>query len=332
MTTRRVFVTGGTGFLGHSLLPALIAHGWQVRVLTRHPQNAPWLNQLPVEVIEGDIEDQALIERAVQGCDSVIHAAGRFRFWGKHEQFEQTNVQGAANVMQAATRANVEKFVHISTLVVIGTPIPGRIIDETHPTRPLDPYQRSKLRGEQLALQQYHEHGLPVIILRPGAFYGPYGRYAFNRLFIEDPLHGLLIKVNGGTRYTFPVYVGDVAASTIGAIERGKAGEIYNICGESLTHNETNAIVSEEAGISHFRLNVPGWSLTALAYLWTMLSEYTQVEPFYPLNLRSYVFNSWRINIDKARRELAFAPISFREGVRHTLDWYEQAGIWKRKK
>lgn len=327
----KVFVTGGTGFLGHSLLPFLVAQGWHVRALTRQPGRYPWLAELPIEIVEGDVEDRALVERAVQGCRYVVHAAGRFRFWGKREQFEQTNVQGAANVMDAAAQAGVEKFIHISTLVVVGTPLPDRTIDETHPTNPLDPYQRSKLQAEQLALQHYQQHGLPVVILRPGAFYGPYGRYAFNRLFIEDALKGLLIKVNGGRYITFPVYTGDVAVSIVQALERGRAGEVYNICGEPLTHNEANSIVSNEAGIPHFRLNVPGWSLIALAYVWTALSEYTRVEPYYPLNLRSYVFNNWRVSIDKACRELGFTPISFREGVRHTLNWYEQAGIWKPK-
>lgn len=327
-----VFVTGGTGFLGRSLLPLLIAQGWHVRALTRQPERYPWLKSLPVEIIEGDVEDEAVINQAVQGCRYVVHAAGRFRFWGKREQFERTNVQGAANVMHAATRASVEKFIHISTLVVIGTPIPGRVLDEHHPTNPVDPYQRSKLQGEQLALQHHHEHGLPIVILRPGAFYGPYGRYAFNRLFIEDPLKGLLIKVNGGNYVTFPVYIGDVTASIVAALERGTAGEVYNICGETMTHNQANAIISDEAGISHFRLNVPGWSLIGLAHLWTALSEYTGVEPYYPANLQSYVFNNWRVSIDKACRELGYAPISFREGVRRTLDWYVQAGIWKPKR
>ncbi len=332
MTERRIFVTGGTGFLGRALLPALVAEGWHVRALTRHPDQAPWLCDLPVEVVEGDVENEAVVERAVQGCDYVIHAAGRFRFWGARETFEQTNVHGAENVLRAAAQANVAKFIHISTLAVVGTPLADRLLDETHPTYPVDPYQRSKLVGERLALRYQRERDLPVVILRPGAFYGPYGRYAFNRLFIEDPLRGLLIKVDGGKNIIFPVYTGDVAAGAIRAIAAGRAGEVYNICGESLTHNQVNAIVSEEAGISRFRLNTPGLGLILLAYLWTALSEYTHVEPFYPLNLRSYVFNSWRVSIAKAERELGFTPISFREGVRRTLAWYEEAGIWRRKK
>jgi dihydroflavonol-4-reductase len=327
-----IFVTGGTGFLGRSLVPLLVQRGYHVRVLTRHPEQYPWLGALPVEIIKGDVEDSRLIHAAVQGCEYVVHAAGRFSFWGKREQFERTNVLGAENVMHAALAAGVRRFVHVSTVVVVGQPLPNAVVDETHPTHPMDPYQRSKLMAEQLALRYFRERALPVVVLRPGAFYGPYGRYAFNRLFIRDPLKGLLIKVDNGTHITFPVYIGDVAESVLLVLDKGKPGEVYNICGDSMTHNQANDIVSEEAGITRFRLNVPGWAMIALAYAWTALSEFTHIEPYYPLNLRSYVFNNWRVNSDKARRDLGFHARPFRDGVRATLQWYWDEGIVGRRK
>lgn len=320
-----VFVTGGTGFLGHALIPALVKNGYHVRALTRKPHQHTWLADLDVEVIAGDVTDPAPVRRGIQNARYVVHAAAKFAFWGKRDQFERTNVQGAANVMDAAVAAGVEKFVHVSTIVVVGKPLKGRVVDETHPTYPEEPYQISKLRGEQLALEHFRQHRLPVVILRPGAFYGPHSHYAFNRLFIEDALKGIRIKVDGGSHITFPVYIHDVAAGIIAALERGRAGEIYNLCGDPLTHNEANQIVSEEAGISSFRLNVPGWSMILLARLMTWISELTQREPYYPLNLRSYVFNDWTVSSEKACRELGFAPISFRDGVRQTLHWYQSS-------
>ena len=328
---RRIFVTGGTGFLGHSLLPLLVAEGWTVRALVRQPDQHPWLRDLAVEVAVGDVEDAAAVRQAMDGCHDVIHAAGRFRFWGSAAQFEHPNVQGTDNVVQAAIAAKVERFVHISTLAVIGTPQPGRVIDEDHPTAPTDPYQRSKLAAETLVLNAFRDQALPAIILRPGAFYGPYGRYAFNRLFFEEPLiRKLRIKVDGGQHLTFPVYVGDVARAALLALTHGTPGERYNICGERLTHNAINAIVSRTAGISPFRLNIPGGALIALAYAWTQLSRLTGVEPYYPLNLRSYVFSDWPIRIDKAVRDLDFAPTPFAEGAQQTVAWYRASGLWRR--
>ncbi len=329
-----IFVTGGTGHLGYALLPTLLAAGYRVRALTRQPERHAWLAKLGegLEIVRGDVTDAKLIHEAVGGCRYVVHAAAKFAFWGKREQFERINVEGAANVIRAALAAGVQKYVHISTVVVVGKPLDGRVVDETHPTQPVDPYQRSKLGAEQLALQAGRESGLPVTVLRPGAFYGPGGRYAFNRLFIEDPLKGIRIQVDGGNYITFPVYVGDVAEAILSALYHGRVGEVYNVCGETLTHREANQIISEEAGISPFRLNVSGRLMILVARLWTALSEYTRVEPYYPLNLRSYVFNNWRVSSEKARRELGFTPIPFREGVRRTLEWYAAGGLWRRKK
>ena len=326
-----ILVTGGTGFLGHNLLPMLVASGYHVRVVTRHPEEHAWLKELPVEIIHADVTDRAAMFEAAQGCRFVVHGAGRFRFWGKREQFEQTNVQGSNNVMDAALAAGAQKFIHISTIVVIGKPESTHEIDETHPAHPMDAYQRSKYAAEQLAMRHYTEKGLPVVILRPGAFYGPYGRYAFNRLFFEDPLRGLPVGVNGGKLITFPAYIKDVAKAVILAVEKGHPGETYNICSQYLLHREVDHILAEEAGISAFRLYFPGSIMIPFARLLTALGYITGREPYYPITLRSYIFNNWRVSTAKAQRDLGFEPTPFREGVRETLAWYREIGIWKPK-
>lgn len=94
-----------------------------------------------------------------------------------------------------------------------------------------------------------------MIILRPGAFYGPFGHYGFNRIFFEDPLRGIRIQVHHGRHLTFLAYVPDVVQAIISALDRGKEGETYNVSGESLTHKKVNEIVSRHAGIHPFRGN-----------------------------------------------------------------------------
>jgi dihydroflavonol-4-reductase len=329
----RVLVTGGTGFLGHNLLPKLIERDFPVRALVRPTSDYDWLRKLGVELAFGDVRDRASVDEAMGGCRYVIHAAGRFRFWGADPRFEETNVHGTQNVLDAATREGVEKFVHVSTIVVVGKPLPGRVIDETHPLDPQDPYQRSKMHGEERVRQQYEKHDLPAVIIRPGAFYGPYGRYAFNRLFFEDPLRGLLIKVNRGRHLTFPVFIKDAACGVISALERARPGEVYNLSGRSITHNKANQIISHLAGITTFRLNVPAWAMIALGWLMTQSAEViTHREPFYPLNLAHYVFGDWNVDSIKAQEDLEFKQVSFEEGARQTLDWYRRIGVWRGKR
>lgn len=318
-----ILVTGATGFLGHNLIPRLRRAGYQIRALVRPSSDVEFLVRNGVELAcAEDITDVTAVHQACQGCQYIIHAAGHFRFWGSLPTFWQTNVEGTATILAGALAAGIERFVHISTVVVVGMTKSGRIIDESHPCNPLDPYQRTKLEGEKLVLAYHREQGLPVVLLRPGAFYGPWGHYAFNRLFFEEPLKGWRIKVDNGRHITFPVFAPDVAHAIELALKDGRPGHIYNISGQSLTHKEVNAIVSNMAGISHWRLNVPTRAVVSLAWVWTMLSRYTRREPFYPINMAPYVFQDWIVSSEKARQELGFTPTPFATGVEITLKWY----------
>ncbi|MCB8982845.1 MAG: NAD-dependent epimerase/dehydratase family protein [Ardenticatenaceae bacterium] len=325
-----ILVTGATGFLGHHLIPQLRAAGQPVRALVRPSSNTQFLQDLGVSLAyTDDISDPAAALAACQGCDRVIHAAGQFRFWGDSPTFWRTNVGGTSALLQAATAVGVQRFIHISTIVVVGTTPERGLLDETTRCYPQEPYQRTKYEAEQLALSYHREKGLPVIVLRPGAFYGPYGRYAFNRLFFEEPLRGWRIKVDGGKRITFPAYVPDVAQGVTLALTNGRPGEVYNICSQSLDHNSVNSVVSDMAGIGRWRINIPKFLVLALAKSWTAVSRYTGREPFYPINMAPYVFQDWHVSTAKAEKELGFRPTPFRKGVQETLQWYRQTGILK---
>jgi dihydroflavonol-4-reductase len=319
-----IFVTGGTGFLGRHLVPALCREGYPVRVLTRRPEDHAWLKRYPqVEVIRGDVTDAQTYRAALTGCQYVIHAGGIFRMWGDEREFLKTNFEGTQALLAAALEAGVERLVHISTVAVIGKPTSEGIIDETHPPQPLDPYQRSKLQAEQEALRYYRDFQLPVIVLRPGAFYGPLGHYAFNRLFFKDPMRGIIMQVDGGRYIIFPVYIADVAQGIIAALNRGRVGEVYNICGDWITHREAYDIVCHEAGLVWPRIPMPRWLDIPLARVLEAGFNVIGHEPFWPVNLlRSYVHNNWRVSSEKARRELGFTPLDFREGARRTIAWY----------
>lgn len=318
-----VFVTGGTGFLGRHLVPLLVAEGFKVRLLVRPTSEFDRLPTEGVELVYGDVTDPQVVADGICGCHYVIHAAGHFRFWGPEEIFEEVNVSGTRFVVGAAMAHGVERMVHVSTIVVIGDPRPGEVLDEETICRPQDNYQKSKYKAEGYAKRMAKEMGAPIVILRPGAYYGPYGEYAFNRLFVYEPMIGWKVKVEGGTRLTFPVYVPDVARAILCALTHGREGEVYNISDSSITHNDLNDMVSEMLGISRWRINVPSWLMILFAAVQEGLAKITRREPFYPLNLRHYVFHDWNINSDKARDELGFEPTSIQEGLKATIEWYK---------
>lgn len=318
-----IFVTGGTGFLGRHLIATLCRAGFQMKVLTRDPDKNDWLRRYPVvEIIAGDLTDRDVLREAVPGCRYIIHAGGHFRFWGDETPFMETNARGTENIMAAALTAGVERVIHISSVAVIGQPDPTSIIDETYPPHPVDPYQRSKLEGERIAMRYFYDHQLPVVILRPGAFYGPLGEYAFNRLFFRDPMRGIIMQINGGHYINFPAYIQDVAQGIVLALEHARLGEIYNICGDWISHKDAFDIICEEANLHWPRPPIPGWMGIAASRVLEGIAKITGREPFWPINLRSYVYNNWRVSNEKARQELGFEPTSFREGARRTIAWY----------
>lgn len=323
-----ILLTGATGFLGHHLARQLLNEGYEVRALVRRQSETKFLQKMGVELAFAcDISDREALRAACRGCQGVVHAAALFRMWGNLCHFWQTNMEGSDATLRAALEEGVQRVVVVSTVVVVGKPQPGRVVDEEHPCRPQDAYQRTKLEAERLALAYERNCGLEVVVVRPGALYGPWGRYAFNRLFFEDPLRGWRIKVHGGQRLTFPAYARDVARGIVGALQRGRQGQVYNLSGATMSHDEVNDVISDLAGISRWRLNLPTRPLLLLAQLWTAASRYTGEEPFYPSNLAHYVFQDWRVSSAKAREELGFRPTPFAQGARETIEWYRNQGI-----
>jgi nucleoside-diphosphate-sugar epimerase len=323
-----ILVTGATGFLGRNLCRYLAAQGYALRALVRPTSDAAFLQQMGAELATGDVTDAASVRAAAHGCRHVIHTAAYFRLWGPPERFIRTNIQGTQNVLQAALVAGAEKFIHISTIIVVGPQPAGSVITETTPRRPYpsDNYAKTKAVAEQLALE-YASRGLPVVALRLGALYGPHGHYAFNRLFFEEFLRNLRVQVHQGRHIIFPCYVGDAAKGIELALQMGRAGKIYNISAESISHREANRIISRLSGRSSWRINVPGKLMLQFVKFLELVARFTNREPFYPENLKPYVFDDWIVDSGKARRELGFTPSSFAAGAQQTLDWYKSVGF-----
>lgn len=321
MAGELIFLTGGTGFLGKHLVPLLVSKGYHVRLLVRKTSDVDWISRENVDLVYGDVTDRQSVFDGMRGCKKVIHAAGLFRFWGKPESFQRINEGGTKNVVSAAQHYGINRFIHISTIAVVGNPPPGIAIDENIPCTPQDGYQVSKLAAEEYARALALDGQLPAVVLRPGGFYGPGSYYGINRLFIVEPLRGWRIRVERGRRLTFPVFVPDAAKMIVKTLDKGRVGEVYNISDRSYSHEFINDLVSDLLGISPWRFSVSRYPMIALAGLLEMVSKFTGSEPFYPLNLRHYVFNDWNVSSEKAKKELGFVPTPIEEGLKQTVDW-----------
>ncbi|MDX2169334.1 MAG: NAD-dependent epimerase/dehydratase family protein [Deltaproteobacteria bacterium] len=227
MTT--ALVTGASGFLGARIVARLQAEGVRVRALVRsgRPSAAD-------ERIEGDLRDDAVLARAVAGCDWVIHAGARVATTGEWEEFEATNVRATEALIAAATAAGVGRVVHVSSLSVYAVPHDGATVTEESPyddgggERGF--YARSKLAADKLARAAI-ERGAPLTIIRPGLLYGPGNKPPLARRAVAlGPLRVLLASRD----YLLPLaYVDNVAdAIALAAraeIARGRAYTIVDV-------------------------------------------------------------------------------------------------------
>lgn len=174
----KVLVTGASGFVGAHCVRALVDAGHAVRVLVRSPEKAERallpLGQPRVEVVVGDVTDRASVERAVDGCDGVLHAANVFSFDPRQRKtMHATNTLGTELVIAAARAAKCDPIVHVSSVVAL-MPRRGPLLDPDGPVgAPTGAYASSKARAEEIA-RRHQADCDAVTITYPGAVFGPH--------------------------------------------------------------------------------------------------------------------------------------------------------------
>jgi nucleoside-diphosphate-sugar epimerase len=187
---------------------ALRARGQEVKALVRSPAKASALSALGCRLIEGGLEDEAVLTRLVEGADVVFHLAGLVAARSQAE-FLRTNRDGAARIAHVAASARVGRFVHVSSLAVTGPTHPGHPLDEASGPGPLTAYGRSKQAGEAAV----RAAGLPFTIVRPPAVYGPRDR-AFLTLF-RAAWRGVVPLLGDGAQELTLVHATDLAEALV---------------------------------------------------------------------------------------------------------------------
>lgn len=325
----RVFVTGGTGFVGGAVVRKLLLAGHEVRALVRVTSSMRQLGGLPVERVEGDVRDKESLRRGMADCDWVFHVAALYSYWGHSwKEFYETNVEGTRNVLEAAREEGVQRVVYTSSIAVLGMPKDGSPGNEDTPSTLTDMigyYKRSKFLAEEVA-RDFARQGLPVVIMNPAAPIGvgdhkptPTGKVIVDFLTGRMPAYV-------DTTMTL-VDVEDVATGHLLAAEKGRVGERYILGGEILTLKQILDILAEVSGRPPVRIRIPHTAALAWAYVdvaWARLNprHIPSATPETVLISR----RGERFDSSKAVCELGFPQTPAREALHKAVEWYRSNG------
>jgi dihydroflavonol-4-reductase len=323
----RVALTGATGYTGSRLVSRLLARGDEVRALARPNSRRPQPEGPGLTWLEGDLADDALLARLVEGTDAVIHVAAVYRTAGHPDSYyREVNVEGTRRLLEAAYAAGVGRFVHTSTVGVHGH-VERPPADEASPFAPGDIYQETKAEAEQLALRFQRERGLPVAVVRPAAICGP-GETRLLKLFRAIARRRYAIVGSGRALY-HPVYIDDLLQGFLLALERPEAvGEAFIVGGPRyVSQAELAQMIARHTGGRVLPFRVPAAPLRWAAAACEAVCIPLRIEP--PLHRRRVDFwtKDRAFSIDKARRVLGYAPqVELEDGIARTCAWYRQAG------
>lgn len=323
----KALVTGGTGFVGGAVVRELLRRGHEVRVLARATSKTAALEKLGVGIALGDILDAASIARALEGCDTLFHAAAIYEFWVRDlELLIRTEVDGTRNAMEAALTAGVGRVVYTSSCVVVGEK-KGEVGNENtvHRGYFLSPYEEAKYQAEQV-VRQYRSR-LKIAIVRPAAVIGagdlkPTGQTIINLLNGRIP--GLF---RGNVSF---VDVGEVAAAHVLVAELERWGEDYIVAAETLPLVKVLRTTCRLGGVRP-PMVVPHFAARLFATIEEWKAKWTGKSPILPRHMFDLVVHGFQVDGNKAARDLGIQYTPVEESLRRAIQWYWEQGLLKRK-
>lgn len=318
----KIFLTGGTGFIGSHIAKQLRDRGDEVVALVRSPEKGRDLEAVGCETVIAHLGDEAAIATGMEGCDAVIHGAAIYEVGipaSRHEEMRHANVDGTERVLGAALAARIPKVVYISTVAVFGN-TRGEVVDETYEADGqsfTSYYEQTKYEAHQVAKRLIAE-GLPCVIVQPGGVYGP-GDHSELMNMTKMVLAGKMPMIPFPDFGMAIVHVDDVASGVLLALDKGEVGESYVIGADTATNRQLVETVAELSGRKAPKRAMPTAMIKAVAPFGRIAGPIMG----YPPNMRELVSSADGVTFwassDKAKRELGYAPRDLRTTIADTL-------------
>lgn len=332
----KIAVTGITGHLGSNLIPALLKTYPEATLncLIRSEPPSSMESSPRIQWVKGNLLNKTSLETLCQDCDLVIHSAAQIYLDSPlRKTFYNTNVQGAQNMVEAASQSQVKRFVHISSIHSFEMKGYRETVNESSPRVEFNgtySYDESKYAAEK-EIRKGQKYGLEVVILNPTGIIGPadWRTSIFGKVILDIYHRKIPLLIKGAFNW---VDVRDVVQSTLAAIERGgNTGENYILGGHSYSLPDLAALIGRLTGkkVSQRALPVSVVeSCLPLVKFWCALTRTPQPygkESLAPLKADPI------IQSDKAKAVLGHSPRSTEETIKDLFSWFDQQGMLKKK-
>ncbi len=319
-----VLVTGASGFIGRHLTGRLLERGAALRVVTRNPDRLPAEWRGRVEVVTGSLSDKGTIESVMKGASLVFHLAGETQ---DQASMQAVNTEATRALVQAARAAGAKRFVHLSSVGVIGADKPGTITEET-PCRPKNEYERTKLEGERAVLDFARSSGLDAMVVRPTIVFGEgVGRSLDSLLeWLKAVQRGRFVFI-GKQAVANYVYVGDVVEAMLLLSERpSPRGETFHVADPASMRDFVGAM-AEALGVARPARVVPAWAAYAVAAGLQVANRlFGTPVPLTSSRVRT-LSSACRFSGDKLLTRAGFTlPFGYQAGLIRTVRWYRATG------
>ncbi|MBP1915721.1 nucleoside-diphosphate-sugar epimerase [Lederbergia galactosidilyticus] len=326
----RMFITGGTGFLGKALARRLVKLGYEVTVLGRNEEVGRRLRGEEIHFASGKLEDAERLEALIHNHDYVFHCGALSSPWGKYEEFYQANVLGTKNVIAACEKHQVKRLIHVSTPSIYFYYNDRFDVreDDKLPEQFVNHYAHTKYLAEK-EIDQAFSHGLPVITIRPRALFGPEDTTIIPRL-IQVNQKRFIPLVDSGKAKMDLTYIENVVDALLLCIDSPSTtlGKKYNITnGEQVVFREILQQLFNQMGTPMKAKEISFKRAMKLAGILEWGSKYLLKgkEPLLTKYTVSVLGKSQTLNIEAAKKELGYIPrVNMEEGIRLFVEWWKK--------
>lgn len=313
--------------MGANLARELLQRGYKVTALVRSGSDVSTLEGLELTLFEGDLLHSDTLQTGMEGCTYVIHAAANTDVWPVYSQAQwDTNVVGTQHMIQAAQKAGIKRFIHVSTANAFGfgsKEQPGTEESSFLSGKYKLGYIDSKYAAQQVVEKAVREEKLPAIIVNPTFMIGPYDSKPSSGAMVKGIMDGGVPGYPAGGKNF--VAAKDVAEASVNALEMGNIGESYILGNENLSFKEAFQLMAEVAGVKPPGIPLPPVATKIYGRIGSAIGKLSGKAPKVSFPAARIACDGHYFDPSKARKELTLPATPIREAIAEAVEWFRQS-------